>query len=157
MRRLPIAAVIFLALSAASPVAAQNPTRCITPRDACAFFDGYLSAFNRRDWDAFRATLADDITVMFDSPTATERRDGRVAVEEAFRQVFPPPGREPGQLPPPLRPENLLAQDFGDFVVVSFHLRAPEEVARRTVMLHRSAAGWRVVHIHASSFGLSSR
>ena len=156
MRRLLIAALIFLAIPVASPVAAQGATRCVTPTEACAFFDTYLAAFNQRDWNAFRATLADDITVMFDSPMLSERQDGIVAVGKAFSRVFPPAGSRPSQLPPPLQPENLLAQDFGDVVIVSFHLRAPKEVARRTVVLHRTTAGWRVVHIDASSFELQS-
>ena len=105
---------------------------------------------------AFRATLADDITVMFDSAMLPERQDGIVAVGKAFSRVFPPAGSRPSQLPPPLQPENLLVQDLGDVVIVSFHLRAPKEVARRTVVMQRTAAGWRVVHIDASSFELQS-
>jgi hypothetical protein len=54
-------------------------------------------------------------------------------------------------LPPPLVPEDLLAQDLGDAVVISFIARGPGVLARRTVILHRTAAGWRVAHIHASS------
>ena len=156
MRRLLFAALILLAISIATPIAAQSSTRCVTPREACAFFDTYLAAFNQRDWTAFRATLADDITVMFDSPVLSERQDGILAVEKAFSRVFPPADRRPNKLPPPLQPENLLVQDLGDVVIVSFHLRAPKEVARRTVVMHRTAAGWRVVHIDASSFELPS-
>ena len=125
MRRLPFAALILLATAVAAPVAAQSATRCVTPREACAFFDTYRAAFNQRDWSAFRATLADDITVMFDSPVLSERQDGILAVEKAFSRVFPPAGSRPSQLPPPLQPENLLVQDLGDVVIVSFHLRAP--------------------------------
>ena len=156
MRRPLITALIFLAIPFASPVAAQSATRCVTPKDACAFFNTYLAAFNQRDWSAFRATLADDITVMFDSAMLPERQDGIVAVEKAFSRVFPPAGSRPSQLPPPLQPENLLVQDLGDVVIVSFHLRAPKAVARRTVVMQRTAAGWRVVHIDASSFELQS-
>ena len=156
MRRLPIAALFFLAISVAPPVAAQGATRCVTPKDACAFFDTYLAAFNQRDWSAFRATLADDVTVMFDSAMLPERQDGIVAVGKAFSRVFPPAGSRLTQLPPPLQPENLLVQDLGDVVIVSFHIRAPKEVARRTVVMQRTAAGWRVVHIDASSFELQS-
>ena len=141
----------LLAALLAAPVRAQGANRCVTPREACAFFDGYLDAFNRRDWNAFRATLSDDITVMFDRPAPPERRDARVAVEEFFRRVFPPPGAPPGALPPPVKPDRLLAQDFGDVVVVSFHIQDPDDVGRRTVVLHRGAGGWRVVHIHGSS------
>ena len=146
--------LLVMSLSIVGPAAAlpsaQSGTGCVTPRDACAFFDGYLEAFNRRDWDVFRATLDDSITVMFDRPASPDRRDGRAAVEEMFRRVFPRPG-ESGPLPPPVRPEQLRVQDLGGVVIVSFHFRTPGEVARRTVVLHRASSGWRVVHIHASS------
>lgn len=145
-----IAILIVTALLGTAPAPAQSATGCLTPREACAFFDAYLDAFNRRDWEAFRATFDDGITVMFDTPAPPERRDGRAAVEEFFLRVFPAPGQS-RPLPAPLRPENLLAQDLGDVVVVSFHMRASDDVARRTVVLRKTPSGWRVVHIHASS------
>lgn len=134
-----------------APAYGQEPTGCVKPRDACVFFDRYLSAFNRRDWAAFTATFDDEITVMFDRPAPPERRDGRAAVEEFFRRVFPAPGQVPTQLPAPILPVNLLAQDFGKVVVISFHMSGSEDMARRTLVLHRTSRGWRVVHIHASS------
>jgi ketosteroid isomerase-like protein len=150
--RITMFAVIALALwLGTAPLPAQSGTLCTTPRDACEFFDAYLAAFNRRDWEAFRATFADDITVMFDGSAVAERRDGRAAVEEAFRRVFPKPGAEPPEPPSPLQPANLRVQDLGEVVIISFHLRAPAGVSRRTVVLQRRAGGWRVVHIHASS------
>lgn len=135
----------------------QAATACETPRDACAFFDHFLSALNQRDWDAFRDTFDDQITVMLDRPGPPERRDGRAAVEELFRRIFPAAGDRPTQLPPAIRPHDLLAQDLGDVVVVSFHIRSSDEIARRTVVLHRTAKGWRVVHIHGSSFDVAAR
>ena len=157
MRVLPFVALILIAASASAPAEAQSATGCTRPRVACALFDTYLAAFNHRDWNAFRATLSDDVTVMFDFPPQPERRDGRVAVEEFFRRVFPPEGTPPSQLPPPVQPDQLLAQDLGDALVVSFHIRTPEELGRRTVVLHKTAAGWRVVHIHGSSFAIRAR
>ena len=65
-----IAALTLTVLLGAAP---QSATGCVTPREACAFFDAYLDAFNRRDWEAFRATFDDGITVMFDRPAPPER------------------------------------------------------------------------------------
>ncbi len=144
-------ALLVLVLVAPSPLAAQHGSGCTVPREACRFFDAYLAAFNRRDWAAFSGTLDSTITVMFDRPASPLRRDGKAAVEEMFRRVFPPEGQQPIQLPKPIVPDALLAQDFGDVVVISFHIRSANELARRTVVLHRGRAGWSVVHIHASS------
>jgi hypothetical protein len=147
------AAAILLCLTTAgiSPISAQATAGCVQPKDACAFFTSYLAAFNHRDWQAFRATFADDITVMFDRPAPPERQTGRAAVEAMFSRVFPAPGSPAGPLPPPLVPEDLLAQDLGDAVVISFIARGPGVLARRSVILHRTPVGWRVAHIHASS------
>src|SRR5688572_24182952 len=153
-RSLFVVALLFVALTGiggATVRADQAPAVCTVPRDACGFFNAYIDAFNRRDWEAFRATFSDDITVMFDSPVVSERRDGRAAVEEAFARVFPPPGTQPTQPPSQMKPENLRVQDLGDVVIISFHLRAAGVVSRRTVVLQRRTGGWGVAHIHASS------
>ena len=132
-------------------ISAQAPTGCAIPRDACAFFDTFVSAFNQRDWSAFQATLAPEISVIFDRPGPPARQDGRAAVEAVFRQIFPE-GATPAALPPSqIRPLNLRTQDMGDVVLVAFELAAPGAVGRRTLVLQRTAVGWRVVHIHGSS------
>lgn len=127
---------------------------CDGPADLCAFFDRYLAAFNARDFEAFRATFADDITVFFDRPLPPERA-GRAAVEAVFRRGFayshPPAGTPQPPLPPPLVPLDLHLQLYGDVAVISFLVRNPGELARRTVVVRRQPGGWRVVHIHASS------
>ena len=147
---------ILLVLLLVTPSSSdQQGSGCTVPRDACHFFDEYLAAFNRRDWAAFSATFDSTITVMFDRPAPPLRRDGRPAVEQMFRRVFPPPGQQPTRLPPPIVPEALLAQDFGDVVVISFHIRSEEQLARRTVVVRRGQTGWHVVHIHASSSDLA--
>lgn len=131
---------------------------CDGPADLCAFFDRYLAAFNARDFDAFRATFADDITVFFDRPLPPERA-GRDAVEAVFRRGFayshPPAGTPQPPLPPPLVPLDLHLQLYGDIAVISFLVRTPGELARRTVVVRRQSGGWRVVHIHASSADVS--
>ncbi len=157
MRSELLATLFVVSTVAAPPARAQNAAECSTPREACALLHTFLTAFNQRNWAAFRATLADDITVIVDSPALPERRDGRAAAEEVFLRIFPPAGQQPTRLPPPLRPVNLLAQDFGDVVVVSFQLAAPDGVGRRTLVLHKTAAGWRVAHIHGSSVALPAR
>ena len=129
-------------------------TDCDGPADLCVFFDRYLAAFNARDFDAFRATFADDITVFFDRPLPPERA-GRTAVEAVFRRGFayshPPAGTPQPPLPPPLVPVDLRLQVYGDVAVISFLVRTPGELARRTLVVRRQVDGWRVVHIHASS------
>jgi ketosteroid isomerase-like protein len=157
MRRLvlPTRGLLLLVL-AAGPLGAQAAPSCPGPTDVCTFFATFLSALNRRDWNAFRATFADDITVIFAAPGPPERQDGRAAVEAVFQNIFPKPGDGPAPLPPPLQPDSVLVQDFGDVAIVSFVLRRPDQLGRRTLVFHRTAAGWKVVHIHGSSASLSA-
>jgi hypothetical protein len=102
-----------LVLLLTSVAYARQPTSCGAPREACTFFDAYVAAFNRHDWEAFRATFDDSITVLFDRPVSAERRDDREAVGGRLRHFFPAPGRDRSQLPPPIHPEQLRVQDLG--------------------------------------------
>lgn len=158
----PARAVSPAAAKVEAPAALpSDTTACRADRSICDFFHVYLDAFNRRDLAAFRATFADDITVLFDRPLSPERRDGRAAVETIFQRGFAyyaatstTPARP---LPPPLVPQDLLIQAFGDVAVISFLVPTPSEVARRTVVIHRGPTGWKVVHIHASSGDIPDR
>ena len=135
-------------------VASQVPA-CTGPTGMCELVTRFLDAFNARDFDTLRSTFAGDITFFVDRPFPPQRLDGRLAAEGVFRKGFaafhPPAGGTVPPLPPPLVPVDLQVQAFGDVAVVSFMIRRPTEVARRTLVLHRGPAGWRVVHIHASS------
>lgn len=144
-------ALAVVALVGARGLGAQTASACTTPQDACAFFDTFVSAFNRRDWPAFQATLAPDVSVIFDRPGPPSRQDGHVAVEAVFRMIFPDAPASGAGLPSQIRPQQLRTQDFGDVVVVSFHLTDPGAIGRRTLVLHRTAVGWHVAHVHGSS------
>ena len=135
--------------------AARQVQACSGPAGVCELVTRFLDAFNARDFDAFRSTFADDITFFVDRPFPPQRLDGRLAAEGVFRAGFgafnPPAGGVVPPLPPPLIPIDLRVQAFGDVAVVSFVVRRPTEVARRTLVLHHGPVGWRVIHIHASS------
>ena len=144
-------ALAVVALGGARALDAQAPSDCTTPRDACAFFATFVSAFNRRDWPAFQATLAPDVSAIFDRPGPPARQDGHVAVEAVFRLIFPDSSVSGAAPPSQIRPLQLRTQDFGDVVIVSFQLGGTTAIGRRTLVFHRAAAGWQVVHIHGSS------
>jgi len=149
----PTSLVAFLMLAGAGALGAQLGDACTKPRDACAFFATFVSAFNRRDWPAFRATLDPNVSVIFDRPGPPLRQDGHDAVEMVFRRIFPDTPSVGGTPPSQIRPQQLRVQDFGNVVVVSFHLPDATGVGRRTLVLRRSAGRWKVVHIHGSSSG----
>jgi ketosteroid isomerase-like protein len=144
-------AVVFLAFAAALPSSASAQSSCVQPAEACAFFSRFLTALNKRDWPAYRATLDDSISVFLEDPAPAQRFDGRPAAESLFIQIFPPAGTPASALLPPIVPVHLRIQSFGDVSVISFEIVRPQSVSRRTLIAHRGANGWRMVHIHGSA------
>ena len=160
IRQLPsttlLAALLILGTAAVtSHGAGGRASECNGLSDICEFMKRYVDAFNTRDFDAFRATFADDITFFVDRPFPPQRVDGKAAAEAIFRRGFayyhPTAGVAAPPLPPPIVPAELRLQAFGDAAVVSFVLNDSTQVARRTLVLHRTSSGWHVVHIHGSS------
>lgn len=134
-------------------LAAAEP--CDGPVPVCALLTRFVTAFNARDFEAFRQTFADDISFFVDRPYPPERLDGRAAAEGVFASGFAPFGPNGGKpkppLPPALVPSHLRVQAFGDVAVITFEVVWPTELARRTLVAHRSGREWRIVHIHGSS------
>ena len=147
----------FILFFVVSKGVAQQQFECSGNPEVCAFVNHFIGAFNERDWKQLRACFADDITVMFDSPSFPERKNGRAAVEAMFRPLFPDSGATQGANRFNLKPENVLIQDLGNVAVVSFHLRQAGEIARRTLILRKNKSSWEIAHIHASSFELPSK
>jgi len=120
----------------------------------------FLTAFENLDWPAFRAAFADDASVFFPVPEPPDRFDGHAAVEARFHEVFAAI-REGNPSGPPfhrLVPEGLRIDRLGpDAAIATFHLRNAERVARRTIVFRRTAAGWRIAHLHASNVTPASR
>jgi len=97
----------------------------------------------------------DDATVFY--PRAfPEREHGRAEFEKMFKVVFEQ--IRGGKTAPPymrIEPRGLTIQMFGDTAIATFHLddRAGF-LNRRTLVLHKTAAGWKIVHLHASEVAL---
>jgi ketosteroid isomerase-like protein len=118
---------------------------------------GFLAAFDSLQWEEFRAYLSDEVTMFFPFPQFAGRADGRVAVEEVFRQFFDAQRTARTEAGRPLiqglAPRDLRVQMAGPAAaVVSFHLGAESSPARRSLVLRRTASGeWKIIHWHASS------
>lgn len=119
-------------------------------REALARF---TRAFDNLDWDGFRSAFDDSATVFFPSRFA-ERADGRTEFEENFSVFFQRirVGSRKSTAPyMDLQPKGLRIQLFNDVAVATFHLYGqPGFLGRRTIVLHKTKAGWKIVHIHAS-------
>jgi hypothetical protein len=137
--------------AAAAPLAAQKPADSTSAHAAAM---GFITAFDSLQWEPFRAYLADDMTMFFPFPQMPRRADGAASVAAVFRQFFDAQRAVRSRAGRPMV-QGLVAQDFRlqmvgpDVAIASFHLGVVAP-ARRTVVLHRKGASWKVIHWHAS-------
>ena len=148
-------AVLFLLL----PLSLRAQEKPVSPesevRDALAKF---VSAFDNLDWEAFRSTFDDGATVFY--PRAfPERANGREEFEKIFITVFQQ--IRGGRTAAPymdIQPKDLSLQLFGDIAVATFQLDdRPGFLNRRTIVLHKTRLGWKIVHLHASEVAVTRK
>jgi ketosteroid isomerase-like protein len=131
------------------PISAESQVR-----EALAKF---VDAFDNLDWETFRLAFDDDATVFY--PRAfPERANGRAELEKTFKVVFQQ--IRSGKTTAPymdIQPKDMKLQMFGDFAIATFHLddRAGF-LNRRTIVLTKTKAGWKIVHLHASEVSKTS-
>jgi ketosteroid isomerase-like protein len=129
--------------------------------DIDAAMQRFLTAFNNLDMPAFLDCFSDDATV-FHPPSPPPRSfqmriQGRAEIRRTFEVVFAQIRTVSGKAAPPfqdLQPHDLEVQRFDDVAVVTFHLGTAAARLRRTLVFHRAATGWRIVHLHASAFNV---
>ncbi|MGD9906585.1 MAG: nuclear transport factor 2 family protein [Vicinamibacterales bacterium] len=152
----PLVAGLLWVIGAEAVAAQPSPA---APDGVDAALQEFLSAFNALDMPGFLAAFADD-AVVFHPPsppprTFPTRVSGRAEVERTFRVVFDQIRAASGRTTPPfqnLQPQDLLIQRFDGVAVVTFHLGTEKVRGRRTLVLRRIGATWRIVHLHASTF-----
>lgn len=120
----------------------------------------FLAAFERDDLAVMEAAFDPEAT-SFDPVVAGATTAGPPDLAALHRQPGMPPTMralvqstpKPGSGPPyrRLNPKDLLVQVEGSVAICTFHLEGPGSLARRTIVLVRRAAGWRILHIHASN------
>ena len=145
--------VIAVALLFVPPVFAQAQPAEADVRDALAHV---IRAFDDLDWEQFRLTFDDNATVVY--PRAMpQRANGRTELEKGFKAVFQQiRGNKTAAPYMEIQPKDLRIQLFGDVAIATFHL--DDRVGflnRRTIVLHKTEKGWKIVHLHASEVAVS--
>lgn len=118
----------------------------------------FLGAFDSLQWPAFSAVLSDSIEVFWPRADTPEPLRGRPAVEARFRRFFDQVrAARPGPPYLHLQVSDLWIRTFGPVGLVTFALHdVPDTLGRRTLVFHREATGWRLIHLHSSNLPLTS-
>jgi len=143
-------ASISLTTGCATPGSASEPDE----RSVRDFAGQFLRAFENLDMPPFIDCFADDATAFFPEPEPPLRFEGKAAIQAQFKKVFAAIRGGAAGGPPfhTLRPQNMTVQFVsGESAIVTFHLRGEKRIARRSLVLRKTGAGWRIVHLHASN------
>lgn len=154
-----IIVAVAIALSAQPGITAAQPSAHAAAdeqrQSVQRFTARFLKSFEDLDLDAFMDCFAPDATVFFPPPEPPDRFDGKEAIREHFAQVFSSIRKSSDATKPPyhrLPPKRLTITLLSkNAALVTFELENTERIARRTLVLARSANGWRIEHLHASN------
>ena len=118
--------------------------------------ESFIEALNNLEWERFRKSFVADATVFFPAEVPG-RAHGSGEVEAGFKRMFDE-GRKQGGGPPYLRvePRDVMIQMAGTVAVMSFHLKRPGGLARRTIVWQKRGGRWLILHLHASGVMLEN-
>lgn len=145
MKRL---AALALVLLAACSTTITDITPAHSDDGVRGAMNGFMEALNALDAEAMASYFADDITG-FVPIAQPQRADGKAAMTAIFREFAAQTKVTTPRLH--LVPENMVVESSGDFGVVSFEMRTPAMVNRRTFVFRRTDGKWLIVHMHASN------
>jgi ketosteroid isomerase-like protein len=106
---------------------------------------GFMAALNDLDAEGINGYFAEEASAFFPVVKA-ERVDGQAAIAAVFRDFV---AGTPNKMN--IVPEDLRVDEYGDVAVVTFNVRNPNVISRRTFVWQRRAGAWRIVHMHASN------
>jgi uncharacterized protein (TIGR02246 family) len=146
-------AVVALWLAVVQPAAGAPPGP--PPADAAAVqrvLDRFIEALNTADVKALAELFPPEATVFFPLAAMPLRLENKEQITAVFTAFFDGVrARETGPRYMKLAPEDTRVQLLGDVAVVSFHLKGEQMISRRTLVLHKVAGTWWILHLHASN------
>lgn len=116
----------------------------------------FIHNLDTADVDAILALFDDDATPFAPFSSLPERVKGKEEIARVFAPIFSEL-RASGDGPEYMHlvPRGIEDQSSVDCAVATFHLGVipaePFSFSRRSLVLCRSEAGWRIIHLHASN------
>lgn len=126
----------------------------------------FIEDFNNLNMSKVAAHFAEEAT-LFPRTVMTDRATSKVVLDEYCREEgpgnfqslenFSAELRAESAGPPymDLEPLETKIQVFGETAIVTFHLRNPERLGRRTFVYVKRHYEWKIIHLHASNVELS--
>ena len=147
-------AVVSLPICGIGTANATNSHTVENDKEVRQFLTSFVRAFDDLDWAKFRRCFEDDASVFY--PELFPRRvEGAANVHQSWQTVFANIKANSGKSQAPymeVKPADIRVQLLSDIAVVTFHLEhGGTAVGRRTLVLRKSGAQWRIVHLHASN------
>jgi ketosteroid isomerase-like protein len=112
--------------------------------------DQFLAAVMSQNLERIMAFFNEDAQMFSPLGTYPARLDGRDAIGKQFAAIMEAIKSQPGG-GLKLEPQDIDARELAPNVaLITFHLRLPGPLHRRSILMTRGASGWRIAHIHAS-------
>ena len=110
--------------------------------------DRFLRAVESRELDRIAPFFEEDAQMFSPLGIYPARLDGRLAILEQFKAI----SEALKQMPTPIRidPQEIVVREFGEIALMTFHLKLPGPLHRRSFILRKRDGRWRIAHIHAS-------
>ena len=133
-------------------------SRSLVPATPEALLHSFVAALNHADVDGLTQLFAPDATAFLPLESTAAEVVGTDAIRNAFTPFFHElrqqrEGPEYMHIVPQFvrtqRPSDALA-------IVTFDAGAGPVVSRRTLVIHRTPAGWRILHFHGSNIRITT-
>ena len=116
---------------------------------ALATLNQFLEAVMSQKHERIMAFFNEDAQMFSPMGTFPSRLDGRAAIGKQFAAILEAVKAQPGALK--LEPHDIDVRELGaDAALITFHLKMPGPLHRRSFVMTRGTGGWRIAHIHAS-------
>jgi ketosteroid isomerase-like protein len=158
-KRFCIICIFFLCSFTRSEAQQQNQPSATDSLEVIVRLNQFLEALRNLEFDKFQSFFSKDVTVFF-PPSA--HISGMVAGKDSVMKVFSgffQNARKNKEGPPYLdiTPEKLMITIIQSIALVTFEVKDPGAIGRRTVIMKKEAGKYEIIHLHASREDLISK
>jgi ketosteroid isomerase-like protein len=128
-------------------------SRTLVPATPEALLHSFVAALNHADVDGIAQLFAPNATAFLPLDSTAAEVVGADAIRNAFTPLLQALRQErEGPEYMQIVPQSVLTQRPSDaLAIVTFDAGAGPVVSRRTLVIRRTPAGWRILHFHGSN------